>query len=245
MSRGYCPVAIMPAMNTLVAYDLADGVATLTMDDSKVNALSPALLAALNEALDRAEADAACVVLAGRPGVFSAGFDLKTLGARDAASDALARSGFALVSRLLSFPAPLVGACTGHAVAMGALLLATCDYRIGASGDFKIMMNESAIGIPMPVPASVLLRERLHPSVHYRAVVLAETFTPDDAVATGWLDQVVAPEELLTAARDKARSLGELHRAAYHTTKLRVWQSTLDSLAEYLAGDPRLVPLTS
>src|SRR5690606_39192132 len=135
------PRVAYAAMDTLVAYDLADGVATLTMDDGKVNAISPAMLAALDTALDRAEADGAIVVLAGRSGVFSAGFDLKTLGARDKAAADLARGGFALTSRLVSFPAPVIGACTGHAVALGALLLAACDYRIGASGDFKIVMN--------------------------------------------------------------------------------------------------------
>lgn len=231
-------------MNTLVAYDLADGVATITLDDGKVNVISPAMLAALNEALDQAEADAASVVLAGRPGVFSAGFDLTTLRARDETADALARGGFALLSRLMRFPTPVVAACTGHAVALGALLLSTCDYRIGASGNFKIMTNEVTIGILLPVPASLLLRERLSPAVHYRATVLAETFTPDNAVATGWLDLVVEPDGLIARARDKARELAGLHRDTYHATKLRVWQSTLDSLGEYLAGDPRLVPLT-
>jgi enoyl-CoA hydratase/carnithine racemase len=233
----------MPTMDSLVSYDLADGIATLTMDDGKVNAVSPSMLVALNDALDRAEADDAAVVLAGRPGVFSAGFDLTTLAGRDAAANALAHGGFALVARLFSFPRPVVGACTGHAVALGGLILSACDYRIGASGPFKLIMNEVAIGIALPAPAIELLRGRLHPSALYRASVLAETFTPDDGVATGWLDRVVAPEELLSTARDHARTLTGLDRAAYQATKLRVRQSTLDTMAEHLAGEIVLIQL--
>lgn len=222
-------------MDRLVSYDLADGVATVTMDDGKVNAVSPAMVAALNAALDRAEADGAMVVLAGRPGVFSAGFDLKTLAAQDDAADQLALGGFALISRLVAFPTPVVAACSGHAIALGALLLAACDYRLGAAGDYKLTMNETAIGIPLPVPAIELLRQRLHPSVLHRAVILAETFSPADAVAAGWLDRVVDADDLLTAAREHARSLTGLNLAAYRITKQRTWQSTVDSFTTYFA----------
>ncbi|MBX6749365.1 MAG: crotonase/enoyl-CoA hydratase family protein [Micromonosporaceae bacterium] len=226
-------------MDPLVSYDLADGVATLTMDDGKVNAMSPAMVAAVNAALDRAEADGAIVVLAGRPGVFCAGFDLKTLAAQDDAADRLALDGFALVSRLVAFPTPVVAACSGHAIALGALLLAACDYRLGAVGDYKLAMNETAIGIPLPVPAIELLRQRLHPSVLHRAVNLAETFSPADAVAAGWLDRVVDADDLLTAAREHARGLTSLNLAAYRLTKQRAWQSTVDSFDKYFAQGAR------
>jgi len=222
-------------MDSLVSYDLADGVATLTMDDGKVNAISPAMVTALNAALDRAEADGAVVVLAGRPGVFTAGFDLKTLAGDDAAaSDQLALSGFTLISRLVAFPTPVVAACSGHAIALGPLILAACDYRLGAAGDYKLAMNETAIGIPLPVPAIELLRQRLHPSVLHRAVVLAETFSPADAVAGGWLDRVVDAGDLLAAAREHARGLAGLNFAAYRITKQRAWKSTVDTFAAYL-----------
>jgi enoyl-CoA hydratase len=220
----------------LVSYDLADGVATLTLDDGKVNAVSPAMVAALNAALDRAEADGAVVVLTGRPGVFSAGFDLKTLTGDDVdAADQLTRGGFALIARLVAFPTPVVAACSGHAIALGALILAACDYRVGAVGDYKLVMNETAIGIPLPLPAIELLRQRLHPSVLYRATVLAETFSPAEAVAAGWLDRVVDAGDLLTAAREHARALTGLNLAAYRINKERAWKSTVDSFAAFAA----------
>jgi enoyl-CoA hydratase len=224
-------------MDNLVSSDLADGVATITLDDGKVNAISPSMVAALTAALDRAEADGAVVVLAGRAGVFSAGFDLKTLEAADDAADALARGGFTLVSRLVTFPTPVVGACTGHAIALGALLLAACDLRFGATGDWRLALNEVAIGIPLPRPAIDLVRERLHPAVLHRATALAEVFTPDSALAAGWLDHLVPAAELLPAAQARARELGALNRPAYRETKRRRQQSLVDSFASYLTDE--------
>jgi enoyl-CoA hydratase len=227
-------------MNTPVSYDVADGVATLTMDDGKANAISLAMLAALNDALDRAEAEGAVVVLAGRPGRFCAGFDLTTLAAGGADAKALTHGGFALAARLLTFPSPVVAACTGHAVALGAVLLAASDYRIGAAGPYKLVMNETAIGITMPALTFTLLGQRLHPSALQRATVLAEVFTPDNAVSDGWLDRVVEPEEVLSAAQEHARSLTALNRAAHHANKITARQSTLDGVAAYLASDAAL-----
>lgn len=227
-------------MDTPVSYEFADGVATITMDDGKANVISLPMLAALNNALDRAEADGAVVVLAGRPGRFSAGFDLNTLTAGGADAKTLTHGGFVLGGRLLAFPAPVVAACTGHAVALGAVLLAACDYRIGASGQYKLVMNESAIGVTMPALTYTLLGDRLHPSALQRATVLAEVFTPDNAISAGWLDRIVAPEEVLPAAQEHARSLIELNRAAHHANKVRARKSTLDGIAAYLASDEAL-----
>ena len=137
-------------MNPL-QYSVADRVAAITMDDGKVNALSPAMLAALNDALDRAEDnEVAAVVLAGRPGRFSAGFDLGVLRGGGAEAEGMLKSGFELAERLLAFPLPVVLACTGHAITMGSFLVLSADYRIGAAGDFKIQANEVAIGLTMP-----------------------------------------------------------------------------------------------
>src|SRR5438105_4665166 len=123
-------------MGSLVSYQLEGSVATVTMDDGKVNVLSPAMLAELDAALDRAEADRAVVVLAGREEVFSAGFDLQVLRAGGTEAAAMLRSGFELAARLLAFPTPVLVACTGHAVAMGVFLLLSGDHRIGAAGPY-------------------------------------------------------------------------------------------------------------
>ena len=228
-------------MDGLVTYDVADGVATLVMDDAKVNVLSLRMQAAINEALDRAEADRAAVVLAGRTGVFSAGFDLGTLHAGGPDGVAMGRGGFALAARVLSFPFPVVAACTGHAIAMGAFLLCACDYRIGAAGGFKFTANEVSIGFPVPEVAIAILRNRLTPSALNRAVTLAEVSTPDKAVENGYLDRVVAAEFVVSDARELARTLTTLDLAAHAATKLTVRRSTLDVLEAALATESALI----
>ena len=116
-------------MSTLVSYRLRDSVATITMDDGKVNALSLAMFTELGAAFDRAAADRAVVVLTGREGVLSAGFDLPVLRTGGPAAAKMLRAGFDLAERMLAFPAPVLVACPGHAIAMGVFLLLSGDYR--------------------------------------------------------------------------------------------------------------------
>jgi enoyl-CoA hydratase len=207
---------------TVLDYSLADRVATITMDDGKANALSPAMLSALGEAFDRAETDDVVgVVLAGRPGRFSGGFDLGVLGAGGPDAQGMLRSGFELAERLLGFPRPVVVACTGHAVAMGSFLVCTGDYRVGAAGEFKIQANEVAIGLTMPYSALAILRYRLTPAAFDRAVGLAERFTPETAVAVGWLDEIVEPAAVVSTAQAVAASFTALDPSAHAGSKLR------------------------
>jgi enoyl-CoA hydratase len=212
-------------MGTLVTSRLDNSIATITLDDGKVNVLSPDMLDQVNTALDEA-ADAAVVVLTGRPGVFSAGFDLRVLQARDEAADRMIRGGFELAARLLTFPAPVLIACTGHAIAMGSFLLLSADYRIGAEGPYKITANEVAIGMSIPVAAIEICRQRLSPTHLSRALTLAETFPPAEAAAAGFLDLVVPEPELADAAAAAASRLAALDRAAHAVTKLRVRGAT-------------------
>jgi enoyl-CoA hydratase len=217
-------------MGSGVSYTLASEVGTITMDDGKVNALSPHMLGELNAALDRAAADAAAVVLTGRSGVFSAGFDLAVLRAGGPAAAAMVRSGFELGARLLGFPAPVLAACSGHAVAMGAFLLLAADYRIGAAGPFRITANEVAIGLTMPQAAIELCQARLAPAAFSRAVTLAEVFSPEEAAAAGFLDQVVGPADLESVVTAAAGRLPQLDRRAHVTTKLRARRALIESV---------------
>jgi len=211
----------------LVSYQLHDSIAVVTLDDGKVNVLSRQMLRDIDGALDRAVADGATVVLTGRPGVFSAGLDLRVLRAGGEEALALLRAGFELAARVLSFPEPVVIACTGHAIAMGAFLLLSGDYRIGAAGPYKITANEVAIGFTMPRPAVEICRQRLTPAHFNRAVVNAEVYPPDAAAVAGFLDRVVGEAQLADAARDVARQLRALDRPAHAATKLRARDKTL------------------
>jgi enoyl-CoA hydratase len=221
----------------MVSYHCADAIATITFDDGKVNALSLAALAELNAAFDRAEQDGAVVILAGRDGVFSAGFDLPVL--RGGGADALAmlRAGFELAARLLGFPRPVVIACTGHAVAMGVFLLLCGDYRIGVTGPYKITANEVAIGLTMPRAAVEICRQRLTPAHFNRAVVLAEAFAPADAVTAGFLDRTVPAPDLHEAARGAAAQLATLDRSAHVATKRRARAQALSAIRAAIDAD--------
>jgi len=224
-------------MATLVTYRLDDGIGTITMDDGKVNALSLQMLSELNGALDRAAADRSVVVLSGRDGVFSAGFDLPVLRAGGSESIAMVRAGFELAERVLSFPMPVVIACTGHAVAMGVFLLLSGDYRVGATGPYKITANEVAIGLTMPRAAVEILRQRLTPAHFNRAAVIAEPFAPGNAVEAGFLDRVVAPAELHEVARTTAVALSTLNMEAHAATKLRARQHALRAIHAGIEAD--------
>jgi enoyl-CoA hydratase len=227
----------------MISYRCDDAIATITIDDGKVNALSRLVLAELNAALDRAEQDDAVVILAGRDGVFSAGFDLPVL--RGGGPDALAmlRAGFELAARVLAFPRPVVIACTGHAVAMGVFLLLCGDYRVGVTGPYKITANEVAIGLTMPRAGVEICRQRLTPAHFNRAVVLAETFTPDDAVAAGFLDRTTGASSVHEVARDVAARLDTLDRPAHEATKRRARAQALTAIRSAIDADVAAYPV--
>lgn len=216
-------------MADLVTYALADGIATLTMDDGKANALSLAMSTSLSAALDRAEREARVVVLTGRPGVFCGGFDLKVIrGDDEKARAAMRDAGYALFRRLYLYPLPLVIACPGHAVAAGGIILMTADVRIGVTGDFKIGLNEVAIGLPLPVIGLELARDRLTPTAVTAATLEARLFDPQAAVAAGYLDEAVPVKAFGETVHERARSLLQLDKAAFGETKRRLRQATLD-----------------
>ena len=229
----------------MISYRLDDAIATITIDDGKVNVLSLPVLTELNAALDRAEQDQAVVVLAGREGVFSAGFDLPVLRAGGPDALAMLRAGFETAARLLAFPRPVVIACTGHAVAMGVFLLLCGDFRVGATGPFKITANEVAIGLTMPRAAVEICRQRLTPAHFNRAVVIAETFSPADAVAAGFLDRTAEAPEVREVARGVAAQLAALDRFAHAATKRRARGQALDAIRSAIDADMAAYPVSA
>lgn len=218
---------------TLVQYSVADRVATIVMDDGKVNALSPAMQSEIRDGFDRAEKDdVGAVVLAGRAGRFSGGFDLGVMRDDPGAAGAMVRGGFELSERMLSFPKPVVVACTGHAIAMGSFLLLSADHRVGSNGDARIQANEVAIGMTLPYAALALLRHRLTPAGADRAANTAAVFSPEAAVAAGWLDEVVAPDDVVARAQEVATAFTALEPTAHAATKLRAREALLTDLRQ-------------
>ncbi len=224
-------------MSELIQYRLDGDVAVITLDDGKANALSPDSLAALDGALDRAEKEARAVVLAGRPGRFSAGFDLKIMTSGAGPARTLLGQGAKVFMRLYGLPMPLVVACTGHALAGGCLAMLCGDLRIGVQGGFKLGMNEVAIGMPLPILAIELVRERVAVEYLDQATLFARIFNPDEALAAGMLTHVVAPEALLETALEQAHALAKLNTMAYAESKTRLRRPTIDYVLDTLESD--------
>ncbi|MBL6951337.1 MAG: crotonase/enoyl-CoA hydratase family protein [Alphaproteobacteria bacterium] len=209
-------------MTDFVDYKLKNGVATLRMDDGKANAFGMEMMAALTAGLDRAAALADVVVIMGRPGLLSGGFDLKVINGPKAGVRAMVDAGAALLLKIYMHPQPVIIACTGHAVAAGALLLCAGDYRIGVSGDYKIGLNETAIGLSLPTFGLELARDRLDNRYLNMATLGAELYPPTMAVTVGYLDQAERPGDFNAALAAKAAQLRALDREAYVLAKQRL-----------------------
>jgi len=212
----------------LVSYELEDGVAIITIINGKANALNHEVFEGLNRALDQAEQDKAIVILTGQPGMFSGGYDLKEMQQGPKEAMALVRVGSMFARRLSAFPMPVIAACSGHAIAKGAFLMLSVDYRIGVEGSFKLGLNEVAIGMTMHHAGIEIARHRLAPAYFYRSVVNAEIFNPETAVTAGFLDEIVAVGQLQDRARAVADQFKQLNLRAHQQTKVK-------AKAEYLA----------
>lgn len=237
------PFYYSPARLTIgdmpVTFERRDSVAVITLDDGKANAIGPETLSELAGALDRLDEDphTHALVLAGRPGRFSAGFDLKAMTTSPEAMRSLVKGGAELTARLLLEPRPVVAACTGHALAAGALLLLAADHRIGADGDWQIGLNEVAIGMAMPRWGVELARYRLRPSDLDWRLVLGQTATPREAVTAGFLDRVVPAEDVVEEALEAAAELARLRTGAVAGTKQRLREEVVGRMLRDIDDD--------
>lgn len=220
-----------------LAYHLEDQLAVIQMDDGKANALSRPMIDALLAAMARAEQEASAIVLTGRVDRFCAGFDLRVMMSGPAAAVELLGAGSRLLLTLYGATIPLVIACTGHALAGGALVVLTGDYRVGAAGAFKIGLNEVAIGLPVPVLAMELARDRLLPTELVHATLEARIYDPAQALAAGYLDAVVPADQLLARAKAEATRLGALARPAFRATKARLRARTIEYIRAKMDDD--------
>ena len=205
-------------------------VALVTVDDGKANALDDDITGSLLSALATVEKQADAVVLAGRPDYFSAGLDVSILQQQGEAINDLFHQTTDLVLRLVEFPRPVVAACTGHAVAVGALLLLCCDVRIGATGDYRIGFTELSLGLPLPELSIELARSRLSPRYLTLACNTAQVYTPDQAVHVGFLDSTTSDDVVEQACGVAASLAGRLDSTAFaaqRTTSCRRLSDTI------------------
>ncbi|MBO6933731.1 MAG: crotonase/enoyl-CoA hydratase family protein [Deltaproteobacteria bacterium] len=222
---------------TILHVEEREGVAVIQMDDGKANALGPAMIHALMDALDTAEAEGQPVVLTGREGRFSAGFDLKVMGSGPEPAKNLVRLGAELFLKVYLHPRPVVIAASGHAMAGGAVLLLCADERFGAEGAFKIGLNEVAIGLPVPWFVTELAEARLERRARIASTLFARIHDPEAAMDAGFLDRLVAPEALLDSAIETAALLAKLPAKSFASTKRSQRQPLVDRVSEGLEAD--------
>lgn len=219
-----------------MSYQLINNVAHISLDDGKVNAVGHTFIDSVNAALDSAEQDqAGAVIVRGREGMFSAGFDLGEFKKGPEAGMAMVSKGFELLIRLYSFPLPLVAACTGHGIAMGAFIIMACDTRIGTRGAYKITLPETAIGMELPPVLLALTASRIPPQYMTRVAIQSEVFDPEQAVVAGFLDEVVDADALDARALAVAEQLMQLPQKQYAANKLFARKNALDDMQAALA----------
>jgi enoyl-CoA hydratase len=228
-------------MTSPVSYEVHDRIARVTIDNGKANALSPTVIAELGAALSRAEdageEQVGAFVITGTPGMLSGGFDLEVMRSGAAAAGTLVTDGGELFSRMYGAPIPVVVGCSGHAIAAGALMLLGADARVGARGAFRIGLIETQIGMVLPRWAVELAQERLSKRHVQDATVGARVYDPDGACDAGFLDTVVAPEELEDAVMAEAKRWADLPRAAYAGQVRMNRGERLGRLADAVAAD--------
>ncbi len=233
-------------MSDHVTTTIDGDVAVITVDDGKANALSFDVLEGLQSALSAAETSSKAVVVMGREGKFSAGFDLSIMtGGIDDARRLLATGALAALQVYMS-PVPVVFGVTGHALAMGGILTSAADYRVGADGPFKLGLNEVAIGMPVPSFAVELCRDRLSPAWFTRCVQHAHICSPAEALSAGFLDEVVDPTAVRERATEVAAGLAAtVHPGPFRTTRTNVRSQLAEQLRAGLEADMALFDVTS
>ena len=196
-----------------------ENVSIITLDDGKANVFSPTMISEFNLLLDQVPTNKGSLLIHGRPGVFSAGFDLKVMMSGSEPAVQMVQSGFTMLKRVFSFPRPVVAACSGHAIALGAFLLCSSDHRIGAKGEYKVGANELRNNMIVPTPLLEIAKFKLNKSHKQRAILNAEMYSIEDAVEPGYLDEVVDADKVFETALAKAKDLAVLAHPQYNETK--------------------------
>lgn len=218
----------------MISMGLDDGVAIVTLEHGKANALDAEFceaLAVLFEKL-RAAAEVKAVVVTGQGKIFSAGVDLKRVGAGGAA---YVREFLPLLHKLYDAvffcPKPVVAAVNGHAIAGGAVLAACADRRIMARYSGNVGITELQVGVPLPALAFEIVRTVVPPRYLAEFALGATTYASDDALIKGWVDEVVDGWELMPRAVRLARTYAALSPEAFAQTKAQIRQPAGERLA--------------
>ena len=205
---------------TILTHEKLEEISIIKLDDGKANVMGPSMIKAINNGLDEAQENSRAVLIIGRPGLLSGGFDLSIIKSGDTnAIQAMVNAGARLLMRIYGFSIPVVMATTGHGVALGGFLLLAADYRFGVEGDYKIGLNEVAIGMTLPPFGQMLAKARIAPQYLTNTVINANLYDPKSAQKAGFLDEVTTVESLLQTSINKTKELALLDPLAFEKTK--------------------------
>ena len=220
-----------------VTYSIEDGIAQITMDDGKANAMNWEFFEEMGKSMGQAESDGAkALVITGRPGFFSGGLDLKllpTLSANELGDFLITFARTML--RVFSFPVPTIAAITGHAIAGGAMLAFACDRRFALDGPYRIQMNETLIGLPLPSWMFLIARSAIPSRWRNEALLHARAYNPNEALERGILDAVAQDADSLAAQVKAATAeMLSLNLPAYAASKKNLRQEEIEHVLDLL-----------
>jgi enoyl-CoA hydratase len=215
-----------------------DGVLTLTLDDGARNALNPDAFDAIADGFRSAGDDVTAIVLTGRPGVMTAGLDVKYMAAagRDGVRDLLVRFGRTWM-QVWTEPRPTVLAATGHCLAAGTMLAMACDHAVAAQGEWAWGLTETQIDFELPEFGLALARANVRTDRFEDLLLPGRRVTPVEAVECGYADELAPGDDVLTRAQEVARELATLPQRAYAGTKRRLRQAVADAVLAGLEAD--------
>lgn len=222
-------------MTDLLSYDLTDDVATIHLDDGKANAFSNLMFDAVNDAMDKADAEAKIIVIRGRDGIFSAGYNLKELMLGGDTAVQLVKRGSDFAVRMMETRKPIIVAGDGHIIALGAFLFLAADYRISRKGPFQVGLPETANGLPMHNFGRELAMPRLSQRHFSRAFINGEMFTPEAAVEVGYVDEAV--DDVDAAIATSIAFFKSISLNAFAINKPRGHQSLMPGLKQAIQDD--------
>jgi enoyl-CoA hydratase len=218
-------------------YELLEtGIAKISLDNGKANAVSFELAQEFMANLDRAKTESKAVLISGHVGIFSAGFDLKVMASGPEAAQKMVAAGMLLLEKIYSHPQPVVVACEGHAIGMGVFLLLAADYRIGASGEFVLKLPETAINMPFNPTLRILAKTHIDSLHHTRAIIQSQGYSPIQAAAIGMLDEAVDAGQVQEKALAKLTELCELPSERYAENKLFIRAEEIQAIHDSLHG---------
>jgi len=227
-------------MSSKVTTTIDGKLATIRMDDGKANAFDNAMFDAVNAALDEADAAKAVVVLRGKEGIFSGGYDLKTLISGPEAARQLVKRGSELAVRFMERRHPVICVSDGHCIALAAFLFMGADWRIGkltkdGDSNFKVGLPETPNNLPMHNFGREIAAYRLSPPLFVRAFLHGEMFPPADAVDAGYYD--VATDDVDAAIATAVAAMSQINTAVYANNKAMAFKTVMPTLKQAIADD--------